>query len=157
HGGDQPRPQGRRFGALVHLLLATVDLDSTSETIAAAAAVSGRVVSATEEEVTWAAAAVVAALNHPLLRLAAASEAAGNLRRETPIILRREDGLLVEGVADLAFRQDLDDFTGWTVIDFKTDREFGSAMAKYTAQLGLYLDGIEGATGGRARGFLLVI
>ena len=63
-----------------------------------------------------------------------------NLRRETPIILRRQDGSLVEGVVDLAFREEAADFE-WTAVDFKTDREFD-----YTAQVALYAQAIEKAT-----------
>jgi ATP-dependent helicase/nuclease subunit A len=40
-----------------------------------------------------------------------------------------DDGSLVEGVVDLAFR----DFIGWTVLDLKTDREFATSSDRYTA------------------------
>ena len=62
----------------------------------------------------------------------------GELRRETPIILTLDDGGLVEGVVDLAFREDTPDFDGWTVLDFKTDREFARSSEIYTAQVSLY-------------------
>jgi hypothetical protein len=32
-------------------------------------------------------------------------------------------GTLVEGVVDLAFREETSDFAGWSVVDFKTDSE----------------------------------
>jgi ATP-dependent helicase/nuclease subunit A len=48
------------------------------------------------------------------------------LRRETPVLLTLDDGSLVEGVVDLTFREDTPDFIGWTVLDFKTDREFAT-------------------------------
>ena len=111
---------------------------------------------ATQHEIDAAASAVVAALAHPLLRRAA-SVAASSLRRETPILLRREDETLAEGVVDLAFREDAPDFTGWTVVDFKTDREFELCRAEYTAQVALYAEAIEKATNLAARGILLVI
>jgi hypothetical protein len=46
---------------------------------------------------------VTAALAHPIMRRAAGA-AAGDLRRETPILLRQEDGTLLEGVADVVSR-----------------------------------------------------
>ena len=36
------------------------------------------------------------------------------------------DGDLVEGVVDFAFLEDSAEFAGWTVVDFKTDREFAT-------------------------------
>jgi hypothetical protein len=53
------------------------------------------------------------------------------------VVLRRADGSLVEGVVDLASREESENFAGWTVVDFKTDREFESASAAYLAQVGL--------------------
>ena len=99
---------------------------------------------------------VIATLAQPIMRRAA-SVAASNLRRETPILLRREDGTLVEGVVDLAFREEAADFTGWTVIDFKTDREFELYRAEYSAQVSLYAQAIEKATNSPVSGILLVI
>jgi ATP-dependent exoDNAse (exonuclease V) beta subunit len=153
---DVPRPVGRRFGALVHAILATVSLDARPEAIAAVATVSGRLVDATAEEVAAAVTAVEAALAHPLLHRAAAS-AVGSLRRESPISLHRDDGTLVEGVVDLAFYEEAADFTGWTVVDFKTDREVEASKRQYLEQVALYVTAIKAATGLLARGFLLVV
>jgi ATP-dependent helicase/nuclease subunit A len=72
-------------------------------------------------------------------------------------MLRHADGTLVEGVADLAFRETTPDFDGWTVVDFKTDREFESSQSQYSAQVGLYVEAIEKATNMSARGVLLVV
>ena len=91
-------------------------------------------------------------LSHPILQRAAASAWKGELRRETPI-----DGGLVEGVVDLAFREDTPDFDGWTVLDFKTDREFARSSEIYTAQVSLYSEAIRAATGLPSRGILLVV
>jgi ATP-dependent helicase/nuclease subunit A len=99
---------------------------------------------------------VAAALAHPIMRRAA-SVAASNLRRETPILLRRENGTLVEGVVDLAFREETADSAGWTVVDFKTDREFNLYRAEYSAQVALYAQAIEKATNSSVSGILLVI
>jgi ATP-dependent helicase/nuclease subunit A len=153
---DIERPGGRRFGALVHGILAVVDLNAISEEIGTAARVHGRLVGATEQEVEAAVHTVIAALAHPIMRRAA-SVAASNVRRETPVLLRREDGTLVEGVVDLAFREEPADFTGWTVVDFKTDREFGLGRGQYSAQVALYAEAIRKATNSSVSGILLVI
>jgi ATP-dependent helicase/nuclease subunit A len=68
-----------------------------------------------------------------------------------------DDGSLVEGVADLAFREDTPDFAGWTVVDFKTDREFAISSARYIAQVRVYSEAIGAATGSPTRGILLVL
>jgi ATP-dependent exoDNAse (exonuclease V) beta subunit len=99
---------------------------------------------------------VIAALAHPIMRRAA-SVGASNLRREAPILVRREEGTLIEGILDLAFREEAAEFTGWTVVDFKTDREFELSRDGYTAQVGLYVSAIEKATNSSAAGILLVI
>ena len=64
----------------------------------------GRIVGATEEEINSAVATFLRALAHPLLRRAAAAAGSGGLRREIPVLLNMDDGSLVEGVVDLAFR-----------------------------------------------------
>jgi ATP-dependent exoDNAse (exonuclease V) beta subunit len=153
--GDRDRPHGRRFGALVHALLASVDLDAGTDAIEAGAVTHGRLVDATEEEVKATIATVGAALAHPILRRAAASVGKGRLRRETPVLLRRDDGSLVEGVVDLAFYEETSDFAGWTIVDFKTGSEV-EAMPLYIAQVRVYLEAISKATGSRTRGIVLV-
>jgi ATP-dependent helicase/nuclease subunit A len=155
--GDVERPSGRRFGTLVHAILASVDLDAGGDAIQASAAINGRLVGATEEETHAATAAVRAALGHPILQRAAASARKGELRRETPVMLTLDDGSLVEGVVDLAFREDKPDFVGWTVLDFKTDREFARLSDIYTAQVSLYSEAIRAATGLPSRAILLVV
>ena len=47
---DPERPGGRRFGALVHGILAVVDLNATPEAVGTIARVQGRMVAATEPE-----------------------------------------------------------------------------------------------------------
>ena len=71
-------------------------------------------------------------------------------------MLRRDDGSLVEGAVDLAFYEDTSDFVGWTVVDFKTDREVES-MAVYNAQVRIYLEAVSAATGSPARGIILML
>ena len=82
---------------------------------------------------------------------------AGRVRREAPVLLQRENGTLVEGVVDLAFRQEGSGFNGWQVVDFKTSREFEANQPKYTAQLELYVAAIHKATSQPAKGTLLVL
>ena len=96
-----------------------VVLDATADQVGDCAGLEGRILGATDAEVTAAGTVVTAALAHPLLARARVAVGAGACRRETPVTMQAEDGTLVEGVVDLAFR---DDGT-WVVVDFKTDRE----------------------------------
>jgi ATP-dependent exoDNAse (exonuclease V) beta subunit len=144
---DAARPRGRRFGTLVHAVLAAIDLRAGRDAIERAAAAQGRIAGAPPEEIAAAAAAVAAALQHPLLQAAARAE---EVRREEPVVHRLADGTLLEGVVDLAFR----DADGWTVVDFKTQ---GSDREAYGAQVHLYCAAVEAATGLRARGVLLAV
>lgn len=148
-GAHTARPGGRRFGVLVHAILAALDFAAAHEgVVRALARQQGRIVGATEDEVRAAGDTVTRALAAPLLRRAAA---ALELRRETPVWLRQADGTLAEGVVDLAFRE----ADGWVVVDFKTDRELGERRAIYAAQVALYAAAIAAATGVPARGVLL--
>lgn len=151
------RSHGRRFGVLVHALLAAVDLRSSPEVVRTAAAIHGRLVDATEEEIEAAATTVNAMLLHPIMRRAARGADNGGLRRETPILLRRADGTLAEEIVDLAFQEQTSDFVGWTVVDFKTGGEFEANKATYTAQVALYMEAIENATNLPTRGILFVV
>ncbi|WP_256375079.1 PD-(D/E)XK nuclease family protein [Bradyrhizobium sp. WSM2793] len=150
------RPGGRRFGTLVHAVLALIDLQSSSVDLAAIAAVQGKIVGATKEEIDAAVAAISRAKTHPLLQRAANAAKVGRLRREIPIMLM-QDEVLIEGVVDLAFREDLLDFAGWTVVDFKTDRELAEARDRYVRQVQLYSRAVSASTGLPARGVLLAI
>ena len=78
------------------------------------------------------------ALKHPLIQRAARAQA---LRRETPVQHYRDDGTLIEGVVDLAFQEITPEFNGWTVVDFKTDREIEQAENQYRAQVAAYVEG----------------
>jgi ATP-dependent exoDNAse (exonuclease V) beta subunit len=111
---------------------------------------------AAKDEIDAAVTAVGAALQHPVLRRAAGARNAG-LRRESPVLLKLGDGTMAEGVLDLAFREAEEGFDGWTVVDFKTDREFSAASSYYLAQVRLYARAVEAATNLPARGVILVI
>ena len=72
-------------------------------------------------------------------------------------MLQRDDGILMEGVVDLAFRDERDGVPCWTVVDFKTDREMADAQAAYEIQVALYVEAVTAATGEPAHGVLLQI
>ena len=137
------RPVGARFGALVHATLATVALDASPESVRNVAVLQGRILGAPEEETKAASAAAQAALAHPLLQRAREAWMRGQCRRETPLTLTLSDGILVEGVIDLAFFEN----NIWTILDFKTDRELEKELAHYEKQVSLYASAISRSTG----------
>lgn len=145
------RPHGKRFGILVHAVLATVALDADDGAIADAARIQGRLAGASEEEVTAARDVVRSALGHPLL---ARARAAQRVEREIAVMLREDDGTIIEGVADLAFYEE---GSGWTVVDFKTDLDFGDRRDAYARQVAVYARAIAAATGAPAKGALLSV
>ena len=114
------------------------------------AALEGRLLGASAEETSAATGTVVRALAHPLVRRAAS---AGSCRRETPVAIRLDDGVVVEGVVDAAFLEN----GVWTVIDFKTDVEIAGRLGEYRRQVALYAAAIARATGAPARAVLLQI
>jgi ATP-dependent exoDNAse (exonuclease V) beta subunit len=111
---------------------------------------------ATQGKIETSIVAAEVALRHPVLRRAAGA-GKGGLRRETPVLLALGDGSFVECVLDLAFREANADFDGWTVVDFKTDREFSTASGHYPAQVRLYAQAVAAATRLPARGIILVV
>jgi ATP-dependent exoDNAse (exonuclease V) beta subunit len=158
------RPRGKRFGTLVHAVLAEVDLHAIVEgtatggvggavpdAIRRVAAAHGRLVGATDEEVQAAAEAASMALEHPLLRRAVQS---GDCRRDTAVMTRLPDGTMMEGIVDLAFREELQTGAVWTVVDFKTDARIED-QPQYAAQLHLYCSAISTATGEATHPILL--
>jgi ATP-dependent exoDNAse (exonuclease V) beta subunit len=145
-----PRPKGPRFGTLVHAVLSVADLADASS-VDAHAAVQARILGASDEERDAAARVVEATLGHPVLRRAAAAASRGECRREAPLVLRLENGTLLECVADLAFLED----GQWTVVDFKTDAELGTLIGDYKRQVALYAKGIAEATESEASTILL--
>jgi ATP-dependent exoDNAse (exonuclease V) beta subunit len=88
---------------------------------------------------------------------AAASGGRGKLRRETPVLHKRKNGTLIEGVIDLAFQEEEPTFAGWTVVDFKTDREFDRSSERYVEQVRMYTEAVAAATATSVRGFVLVV
>ncbi|HXF41313.1 MAG TPA: UvrD-helicase domain-containing protein [Blastocatellia bacterium] len=151
-GIDFSRPHGKRFGTLVHAMLSVVDLNANADTVKAVAELQGRLYGASEAEITAAAETVARALAHSLMRRAAAASEIGHCRRETTVAILLEDGVLVEGIVDLAF---IDDTRAWVVVDFKTDFEIAGKLEEYRAQVGLYARAISRATGSTATAVLL--
>jgi hypothetical protein len=143
--------------SLKHVTMPSIDLDADADAVRTSAAMNGKLVGATEEEIAAAAVAIRATLKHPILRRAAESAGKGHLRRETPILIRTEDGNLVEGVLDLAFREETPAFAGWTIVDFKTDREFAAASDEYSAQVTVYSEAVRATTGLDSQGILLIV
>ncbi|HVG77172.1 MAG TPA: UvrD-helicase domain-containing protein [Patescibacteria group bacterium] len=145
------RPAGRRFGTLVHAVLAAVPLDATADEIYGLAGVHARLLSAPPLEARAAAVLAEDVLRHPLVVSAHREAKSGrSCLREVPVSLVR-DGVLIDGQADLAFESD----DGWVVVDFKTDGELGEHEAAYRRQVALYAEAITHATGRPARGVLL--
>ncbi|MGQ0723290.1 MAG: UvrD-helicase domain-containing protein [Candidatus Eiseniibacteriota bacterium] len=147
------RPSGPRFGALVHAALATVPLDADADRIRQIAELQARILGAPPQETAAATRVVAEVLKHPLLARARLAEERGDCRRETPVTDRLGDGVLVEGVVDLAFREN----GRWTVVDFKTDREAEADLEAYRRQVSLYASIIARATAEPATPLLLRI
>jgi len=122
----------------------------------ATGAVQGKIVGATKEEIDAAVATVLRAKTHPVLQRAAKAAKAGYLRREVPVLLV-QDQTVAEGIVDVAFREETPDFAGWTVVDFKTDRELAEGRDRYVRHVQLYSRAVSASTGLPARGVLLAI
>ncbi len=152
---DFSRPHGKRFGVLVHAVLSAVPLNSDRDSVGDVARVQGRILGASDTEIAAAIETVHRALKHPLLKRAAAAMSAGDVRREMPVAMKLQDGLVVEGIVDLAFR-DLDG-DAWTVVDYKTDFELKGRVEDYRRQVGLYASAVSRATGSNVEAILLRI
>ncbi len=148
---DDGRPRGSRFGALSHAVLATVPLDADREQIARAASLQARVLGAPAGEAAAVEELVERALSHELFERAREAAGRGECRRETPITYRAEDDTIIDGVVDLAFRED----DRWVVVDFKTDRELSENLATYRRQVAWYARAIGSATGEETSAVLL--
>lgn len=146
----QGRPSGRRFGELVHAVLAVIPLDARRDLVASTTAVMSRTIGATEREERSCIEAVLAALEHP--RVAAARKSK-DVRREVAVVHHLPDGTVIEGAIDLAYELDGD----WWVVEFKTDAAFDEQRGQYEAQAQAYAAAIKAATGQEARGVLLSV
>jgi ATP-dependent exoDNAse (exonuclease V) beta subunit len=127
-----------------------VPLDASPAQIRKIAELNARVLGAPPAELKAAAAAVEAALKQPLLDRARASE---RCHREYPIVLKLNNGGLLEGILDLAFLED----GIWTIVDFKTDADTAERGEQYERQLRWYAFGLRELTGQAVRGVLLSV
>jgi ATP-dependent exoDNAse (exonuclease V) beta subunit len=148
-GHAVPRPRGRRFGTLVHSVLAAAPLDASAAGIRELAESLGRSIRATAEEIDAAVDRIAAGLALPLFNRVRLADAADRCRRELPIAWWT-GGVLLEGTLDLAFEES----TGWVVVDFKTDEQPGSSHRR---QLELYAQAIAQATSKPVSGVLLYL
>ncbi|HEX5432096.1 MAG TPA: 3'-5' exonuclease, partial [Bryobacteraceae bacterium] len=139
---------GSRFGTLVHATLRDAPLDADASAISKFAALNGRILGARPAEIETASAAVDAALRHPLLARARAAE---RCHREYPLVLRMQDGLVLEGVLDLAFLENGE----WIVVDFKTDADSPDLRKRYQRQLQWYAFALAQLTATPAKAVLL--
>ena len=176
-GATGARPSGRRFGILVHALIAAVPLDAGAQEVRDLAEVHARMLGATDAERAAASTIVDRALRHQVFAEARAAQAAGRAcRREAPVSIvlpaagrsaaappvppakpalpaQEAPPALIDGQVDLAYETP----DGWVVVDFKTDIELSGAEAVYRQQVALYVTAIARATGRPARGVLLKI
>lgn len=149
NGGPQ-KPGGKRYGSLVHAVLATVPLRGDSASIEQVAVLHGKILGASPAEVASATSVVELVLKHEIMKRAAECDLHGRCRRETPITLS-EGEVLIEGVMDLAFQES----GTWTVVDFKTDEEIEHQLQRYTRQAALYAKAVEQATGLKTTAILM--
>jgi hypothetical protein len=137
---------------LVHGVLLQTRLDAAVREIEQAVALQGRILGATPRRWRrrWSggAGAGLGVMTRARRRA---------LPAECPVLVGMDDGTLAEGVADLAFEEQVGGRPCWTVVDFKTDVEIGGHLAKYRAQLEIYMRGIARSTGAETRGILLLV
>ena len=154
---SQLRPSGKRFGTLVHALLATLPLDAGPGDAAELAALYAKLFAAPDAERDAAASIGASLLKHSRWQAAkAAADAGRRVWREAPVSWSApaEPGkapTIVDGQVDLAYETD----AGWVVVDFKTDIEIVSAQDAYKQQVALYAQAVSKATGQPATGVLL--
>ena len=151
-GARNPRrPRGKRFGVLVHAVLASVDLRAEEPGVTRTAHAQARILGADAEETAAAVKVVVAALGHSLLLRAAKS---ADCRRELSFLHAGADSSILEGTVDLAFREELP-HPHWTVLEFKTDAQ--EQAGRHDAQVQIYCAAIESATGEPATGVVVYV
>jgi ATP-dependent helicase/nuclease subunit A len=131
------RPTGRRFGRLVHDILQRAD---RAEDIKGLAQVWGRRHGVSDAECD----AAVAVAQSALERISDLVPKGVQRLREAPLLVRLENGTLVDGRIDFAWSNG----SQWTVVDYKTDRR----ERRRLGQLQLYALALQQATGLPARG-----
>lgn len=145
------RPQGVRFGTLVHSLLRDAPFDARRTHLQRLADYHRRIHQATDEEARVAVDTAGAALAHPLLRTAAGAE---RVEREYPFLYRCDDGTILDGVIDLFFI----DGDSVTLVDFKTDLTAGTPVPeRYRIQMSWYVRVLGHLTERPVRAVLLAV
>jgi len=156
-GFIEARPSGKRFGTLVHVLLATLPLDATAGDVTGLAALHAKLFAAEDHERDAAGAMAVAVTRHQRWQDARQAATAGRrVWREVPVSMRLDGEAgapptIVDGQVDLAYETG----AGWVVVDFKTDIEIAGAQDAYKQQVALYAEAVAKATGRPAMGVLL--
>ncbi len=162
------RPGGERFGDLVHRVLAAIPLASDAASVGRLVESVGRGLGCPPPEMKAAERLVIRALAHPVMSRAGEVERVDptHVRRELPLFLVRVDAAgagetgaetIMEGVADLAFRESDGDGGRWVVVDYKTDRVIEPWRPEYEAQVARYVEAVRQATGEPARGVVLAL
>jgi ATP-dependent helicase/nuclease subunit A len=150
---DFHRPTGKRFGTLVHEVLARASLNAGVDELRGLATSIGRLLDNSAEEIEAAVAAASSALAYPLLERA---RTASLVYRETPLLYRAPDGRLVEGIPDLVFRESSEQGP-WTLVDFKTDLRPDVTGKAHRAQVALYRLALMEAKDTTAEGWILYV
>jgi ATP-dependent exoDNAse (exonuclease V) beta subunit len=127
---------------VVHDILQHAESVNDAEALAA---IWGRKHGASQDDCAAAAVTARAALDHTALAVPAGAKR----YREYPVMVRLEDGTLVEGRIDLAWT----DGKSWTVVDYKTDRR----EKRNISQVQLYGLALQRATGLPVRGIVLEV
>ena len=136
------RPSGRKFGRLVHDMLQHATSGDDLEQLAA---VWGHRHGVSELERKAAVDVVRGALAHPALTVPEGARR----HRELPVLVRLDDGTMVDGRIDFAWT----DGASWTVIDYKTDRR----ARRDIAQVQVYALALSRATGLPVRAIVLEV
>ena len=136
------RPFGKKFGRLVHSILQHAE---AIDEITGLAVIWARRYGATDAEKTAATEVARTALDY----IFHAVPAGAKRYRELPVMVRLEDGTLVEGRIDVAWS----DGKTWSVIDYKTDRR----EKRNVTQLQLYALALQRSTGLPVRGVVLEV
>jgi ATP-dependent exoDNAse (exonuclease V) beta subunit len=136
------RPTGRRFGRLVHDILQRAN---RVEEVIPLSRIWARRHGISDADCEVAAATAFSALE----RIKQLVPQNARQYREMPLVVRLNDGTLVDGRIDLAWSDGL----RWTVLDYKTDRR----ERRRGSQLHLYALALQDATGLPARGIVLEI
>jgi ATP-dependent exoDNAse (exonuclease V) beta subunit len=79
--------------------------------------------------------------------------AASRCHRELPIVARTDDARMLEGIIDLAFKEN----ERWIIVDFKTDADLEIKRAHYEGQLRWYAFAVERSTGAPVEAIILAI